>query len=204
MVKGLFVERDVISDQEEADLIHFFDNPSPFPDWKISQSGRRKQDFGPKRNFKKKKVKPADFPHMPKVFEPLFCKVSKEVSQCTASIPYSIAEVSVLEYTSENMSNFDPHIDDTWLWGDRIAGVNLLEDCVMTFVDSNGNVVDAFLPRRCLFLMSSDCRSIWMHGIRPENIKGRRVSITMRELSDEIKQDLAVAAPLLEAARSFV
>ena len=46
-------------------------------------------------------------------------------------------EVNVLEYKEEKGSNIAPHMDDLWLWGERIFGLNLLSDTVMTFTKDN-------------------------------------------------------------------
>ena len=55
-------------------------------------------------------------------------------------------EVNVLEYDQERGSNIAPHIDDLWLWGERIFGINLLADTVITF--SQGNVEIEFPVKR--------------------------------------------------------
>ena len=47
-----------ISEVEETQLIHELDLKIP---WSTSQSGRRKQNFGPKANFRKRKAKLGDF-----------------------------------------------------------------------------------------------------------------------------------------------
>ncbi|KAG5490072.1 hypothetical protein JKF63_00191 [Porcisia hertigi] len=202
-ISGLTVFQNVLTEEQETALIRYLDNPHPFPQWKESQSGRRKQDYGPRRNFKKKKVKSAEIPAMPLAFEPLFATISSMTSHHTGRA-YKIAEVSALEYVEGKMSNFDPHIDDTWLWGDRIAGLNLNEACAMTFVNSHGVCCDVYFPRRSFFLMCGDSRYKWMHGIRPEYIRGRRVSLTFRELSDEILADAKTSEMVLSAASTFV
>ena len=46
-------------------------------------------------------------------------------------------EVNVLEYKEDRGSNIAPHMDDFWLWGERIFGLNLLSDTVMTFTKDN-------------------------------------------------------------------
>jgi DNA N6-methyl adenine demethylase len=202
-ISGLYIFENIVSAEEESRIIEFLDNPAPFPLWIDSQSGRRKQDYGPRRNFKKKKVKPAKIPSMPLAFKPVFGAIMAEVEKCT-NTPYKIAEVSVLEYTEGNLSNFDPHVDDTWLWGDRIAGLNLNSECAMTFVNSEGDCCDVFFPQRSFFLMSGECRYNWMHGIRPDRVHGRRISLTFRELSAEILSDKAASDMVLSAAANFV
>ena len=46
-------------------------------------------------------------------------------------------EVNVLEYKEDRGSNIAPHMDDFWLWGERIFGLNLLSDTVITFTKDN-------------------------------------------------------------------
>lgn len=202
-ISGLAVFRDTLTEEDETAVIRFLDDSRPFPPWKESQSGRRKQDYGPKRNFKKKKIKVTEIPGMPLVFESVFAVISSMVETFTGKA-YRIAEVSALEYMEGKMSNFDPHVDDTWLWGDRIAGLNLNEACAVTFVNPEGVCCDVYLPRRAFFLMSGNCRYRWMHGIRPEHVRGRRISLTFRELSDEILVDTKASEMVLSAASHFV
>lgn len=202
-IDGLHVFKDILTREEEQRIIHFLDNPQPFPEWKESQSGRRKQDFGPRRNFKKRKVKPAEIPAMPKAFQPVLAVIVSKTEQCTCQ-SYQVAEISALEYTEGNLSNFDPHVDDTWLWGNRIAGLNLNSNCAMTFVNSDGNCCDVCFPQRSFFLMTGACRYNWMHGIRPESVCGRRISLTFRELSDTLLQDKEASQMVLSAATTFV
>ncbi|KAG5464024.1 hypothetical protein LSCM1_00203 [Leishmania martiniquensis] len=202
-ISGLAVFQNVLAEEEEMAIIRYLDNPHPFPAWKESQSGRRKQDYGPRRNFKRKKLKAANIPAMPLALKEVFTVISSKVEECTGKA-YQIAEVSVLEYVEGRMSNFDPHVDDTWLWGDRIAGLNLNEACVMTFVNPDGLCCDVFFPRRSFFLMSGTCRYKWMHGIRPEHVRGRRISLSFRELSNEILTDVNSAEAVLSAASTFL
>ncbi|GET93267.1 hypothetical protein, conserved [Leishmania tarentolae] len=202
-ISGLAVFQDAVTEEDEAAVICFLDNSYPFPPWKESQSGRRKQDYGPRRNFKKKKIKPAEIQAMPLVFKSVFAAISSMTETFTGKA-YRIAEVSALEYMEGKMSNFDPHIDDTWLWGDRIAGLNLNEASAVTFVDPEGVCCDVYLPRRAFFLMSGNCRYKWMHGIRPEHVRGRRISLTFRELSDEILTDVETSEMVFSAATTFL
>lgn len=202
--EGVSVVSEIVSPEEEEALIAFFDAPTPpFPEWKLSLSGRRKQEFGPKKNFKKRKIKPSELGVVPIILKPLFERVSSETARLTGK-PFHYAEVSILEYVKDKCSNFDPHVDDTWLWGGRVLGVNLLSQCSMTFVNTDGVAVEMCLPRRCFFLMSGPSRYDWMHGIRHANVVDRRISITIRELSEEIASLPEVAKPILTAASNYV
>lgn len=199
-IDDFFVMREGLCIEDEQKLISSLDNA----EWKDSQSGRRKQEYGPRRNFKKKKVNLPVVPGVPKALKTLLEAASAFAVQCTRN-EFVLAEASVLEYTDAKMSSFDPHVDDTWLWGPRIVGVNLLEDCVFSFVNAAGEAVNALLPRRCFFLMSGDCRYNWMHGIHPTSFVRRRVSVTLRELSLGIKEDQPeICDAILANAKLFV
>lgn len=204
-IPGLFVVRNCITADTETNLIRFLDAPGePFPPWKTSQSGRRKHEFGPQKNFKKMKVNSSHFVAMPVALKDVISTISSMAKNLTHT-NHVVAEASALEYTAENMSNFDPHIDDTWLWGERIIGINLLEDCAITFVNSSGTAIDVYLPRYCFFMMSGECRHRWMHGIRPGNVAHRRISVTLRELSASIMETHPKECEqILQAARTFV
>lgn len=39
-----------------------------------------------------------------------------------------------LEYDPEKGASIDPHIDDCWIWGERVVTVNCLSDTVLTLV----------------------------------------------------------------------
>lgn len=108
------------------------------------------------------------------------------IGQETASAtppPFITAHVSAVEY-APGTSFLHPHIDDTWLWGNRVACVTLGSDAVMTFVTSTGLVVDVQLPQRAMYAVSGPSRYLALHGIRPQSITAKRVSITLRELSE--------------------
>eukprot|EP00347_Sterkiella_histriomuscorum_P004683 403359506 len=120
-------------------------------------------------------------------------------------------EVNVLEYDEQRGSNIAPHKDDFWLWGERIIGINLLKDTFMTFQrDSEnqlGQIVEIEVPvkRRMMYVISGKSRFEWMHGIKSEHIKGKRIVCTFREFSDEFKsQDNEDANKIREIAKNFI
>ncbi|CAH2010010.1 unnamed protein product [Acanthoscelides obtectus] len=121
---GIFIELDFLSKTEELELASSLDN---LP-WDSSQSGRRKQNFGPKCNFKKRKLRLGDFKGFP--------ETTKFVQEKFEKIPimkgFQTIEQCSLEYTPERGASIDPHIDDCWIWGERIVTVNLLSDSVLT------------------------------------------------------------------------
>lgn len=121
---GIYIDLDFLSISEEAELINSLDS---LP-WDLSQSGRRKQNFGPKCNFKKRKLRLGDFNGFP--------ESTKFVQDKLSNVPilkgYQTIEQCSLEYDPFRGASIDPHIDDCWIWGERIVTVNLLSDSVLT------------------------------------------------------------------------
>lgn len=67
-IDGVFLQEEVLTADEESRLVRSIDSFA----WVDSQSGRRKQDFGPKINFKKKKLNLASFEGLPSLDVQLF------------------------------------------------------------------------------------------------------------------------------------
>jgi hypothetical protein len=116
-------------------------------------------------------------------------------------------EASALDYEPSRGANLDPHVDDEWIWGERVLGVCLMSEAVMTFcarlegitcstvapgtaAAAGTTTADAprpeefrvVLPRRALFAIAGPARHAWLHGIAARDVPARRVSITVREL----------------------
>ena len=107
-------------------------------------------------------------------------------------------EVNILSYSRERGSNIASHFDDFWLWGERILGISLLSDTIMTYSrpDDPSLVLQVPLPRRSCYLMSGTSRTQWQHGIFAEHVAidhherrqggpGERLVVTVRELTEE-------------------
>lgn len=121
---GIYIEENFLSTEEEQYLMDGIDNMQ----WDQSQSGRRKQNFGPKCNFKKRRVKCGNFAGFPE-FTLFVQEKFKDVSLLSN---FQTIEQCSLEYDRERGASIDPHIDDCWIWGERIVTVNLLSDSVLT------------------------------------------------------------------------
>lgn len=122
--QGIHIEKDFLDKEEEEKLISGI-NLLP---WQVSQSGRRKQNFGPKCNFKKRKIQLGDFEGFP-----AFSKfVQDKFSSVNVLRDFKTIEQCSLEYNPVRGASIDPHIDDCWIWGERIVTVNLLADSVLT------------------------------------------------------------------------
>lgn len=120
----MYLDENFLSENEEAYLLEEIDK---IP-WDSSQSGRRKQNFGPKCNFRKKKLKLGNFEGFP-----IFAKFLQEkFTKVPLLHNYITIEQCSLEYDPKRGACIDPHIDDCWIWGERIVTVNLLADSVLT------------------------------------------------------------------------
>ncbi|XP_066997753.1 alpha-ketoglutarate-dependent dioxygenase alkB homolog 4 [Anabrus simplex] len=121
---GVYILLNFLSVEEESYLMKGIDEMP----WDLSQSGRRKQNFGPKCNFKKQRLKVGDFHGFPS-----FTKfVQEKFDEVPILQNYRVIEQCSLEYDPLRGASIDPHIDDCWIWGERIVTVNLLSDSVLT------------------------------------------------------------------------
>lgn len=204
---GVLIEPDFISAAEETDLLHGIDSMP----WQTSQSGRRKQNFGPKTNFKKMKLAAGDFDGFPAFSQ--FVQRRFEASALLETF-HTIEQCS-LEYDPAKGAAIDPHIDDCWIWGERVVTVNLLSDSVLTLTLYAGDPgrynlpqVDRYrgallmgfdsaedlrwaadacvrlpMPRRSLMVLYGGPRYQWEHCVLREDIAERRVCLAYREFT---------------------
>lgn len=116
-------------------------------------------------------------------------------------------ELCNLDYRPERGASIDPHLDDTWLWGEHLVTINLLSDTVLTLTNSEHFYeIRIPMPRHSLVILKGQSRYNWMHGIKREDIKMRRIAVTLRELSGEFLSGQAymqIGKPLLELALSY-
>ncbi|NXX48656.1 ALKB4 dioxygenase, partial [Tricholaema leucomelas] len=130
---GVFLMEEFISEEEESEIVELMDRD----DWKPSQSGRRKQDYGPKVNFKKQRLKPGSFSGLPSFSK----KIVAQMEACSVLGGFSPVEQCNLDYRPERGSAIDPHFDDCWLWGERLVTLNLLSQTVLSMsCDSEGSI----------------------------------------------------------------
>jgi len=129
---GIKIISDFITPEEEKILI---DNLDLLP-WDASQSGRRKQNFGPRANFKKQKIKNGSFKGFPKSTQ--FVQERFKTEPLLES--YHTVEQCSIEYRPETGASIEPHIDDCWIWGERIVQLNLLSHSYLTCTPYSGNI----------------------------------------------------------------
>ncbi|XP_076453249.1 alpha-ketoglutarate-dependent dioxygenase alkB homolog 4-like [Babylonia areolata] len=177
--KGITILQDFIS-KEEEDLLQDHIYKAPFV---LSQSGRRKQDFGPKVNFKKKKLRADKFSGLPSYAKFLYDRMQTH-PELSDFLP---VELCNLEYCADRGAAIDPHFDDFWLWGERLVTVNLLSDSLLSFTSDALPLVEVHVPlfRRSLIVVRGDARNVWKHGIHRHHITGTRIATTLRELTPE-------------------
>lgn len=141
-INGISLVQNFINAHEEEYLLHEINKSK----WVDSQSGRFKQDYGPKVNFKKKKLKLERFTGLPS-----YSKIFMErLNSTIKDSPFHPVELCNLKYEFERGLNYhlinyylnvnfvllgasiDPHFDDFWLWGDRLITINLFSDTYLT------------------------------------------------------------------------
>lgn len=128
---GVYIQLDFIREEEENVLMKNIDEVP----WDISQSGRRKQNYGPKTNFKKMKINAGNFDGFP-----VFSKFLQDRFEAVPLLKgYDVIEQCSLEYDPSKGASIDPHIDDCWIWGERIITVNCLSDSVLTMTRYHGD-----------------------------------------------------------------
>jgi len=202
-ISGIHLFHEVITPQEEQEIISHIDTTP----WVESQSGRRKQDYGPKVNFKRQKVKMASF-----IGLPLYTKdiLTRFKNQFTVLSNFNPVEVCNLDYSPERGSSIDPHVDDSWLWGERLLTLNYLSSTRLTLthpVISSTEVVIVLEPRS-LLVLAAEARHVWLHAIKRSDVTSRRVATTWRELSGQFAPGgpsfEAVGRQLLHTACTYV
>lgn len=226
---GVTLTQDFVTPEEEAEMVRLMDCDP----WKPSQSGRRKQDYGPKVNFRKQKLKMAGFQGLPGFSQ----KVVQRMGLYPGLEDFQPVEQCNLDYSPERGSAIDPHLDDAWLWGERLVSLNLLSATVVSMSrEAPGSLLlcpapsvapDAFegsivapnrsvpyqdvevaisVPRRSLLVLTGAARHQWTHAIHRRHIKARRVCATFRELASEFLpggNQQELGQELLRAALSF-
>ena len=90
------------------------------------------QDYGPKVNFKRQKVKLGSFNGLPPFSEGLVKRMQSEIDLEELG-GFTPVELCNLDYSPERGSAIDPHMDDDWIWGERLVTLNLLSPTYLTF-----------------------------------------------------------------------
>lgn len=186
-INGIHVIENFINEIEENQLISTIDRRKP---WVLSQEGRRKQDYGPKVSFLKRKASVGDFGGFPSFAVNLFERMQAQHSDLMKD--FVPVEFCILEYTPERGSYIRPHYDDTWIWGDRLITVNLLSGTSLRLTKEfkiPPYEIVIKMPARSLVVVQGEARYNWHHSICRYDIKARRVAMTWREFGEEVIKD---------------
>ncbi|KAL7739661.1 hypothetical protein ACLKA6_018868 [Drosophila palustris] len=205
---GIFVQEQFLSPDEGTHLMSDLD---ALP-WAVSQSGRRKQNYGPKTNFKKRRLQLGAFEGFP--------VSTRYVQERFESVPllrnFQTIEQCSLEYEPSKGASIDPHVDDCWIWGERVVTVNCLADAVLTLnvyeeqqagkynldlvphyeqqllepllspeqlASYKGKVLRIPMPNLSLIVLYGPARYQFEHAVLREDVSERRVCIAYREFT---------------------
>lgn len=182
-IEDITIIGDVISEEEESFLVDKIDSGI----WINSQSGRRKQDFGPKINFKKKKISTGNFMGFPLYLKNIWERLHGNIN---ALNDFKAVEMCHLEYNSSRGSSIEAHFDDFWVWGPRLVTLNYLSTSVLTLTHPTDEFLKKVeiaieMPPRSLLILNGDARYKWLHEIKRSDVKGRRMATTWREFTPE-------------------
>ncbi|XP_017152391.1 alpha-ketoglutarate-dependent dioxygenase alkB homolog 4 [Drosophila miranda] len=205
---GVLVQEQFLSKDEGLQLMTELDALR----WDISQSGRRKQNFGPKTNFKKRKLQVGTFAGFPKSTE----YVQRRFDEVPLLRNFQTIEQCSLEYEPSKGASIDPHVDDCWIWGERVVTVNCLGDAVLTLTvyeeqqagkynldlvaDYENDLLEPLLPEKqlsaykgkvlripmpnlSLIVLYGPARYQFEHSVLREDVVERRVCIAYREFT---------------------
>ena len=132
-------------------------------------------------------MKLGTFSGLPAFSEPLVGRMRREVEGLADFTP---VELCNLDYQPERGACIEPHLDDSWLWGERLVTVNLLSPTILTFTHtppSHSSHIHIPLLPRSLAVVQGPARHVWLHSIQRNHIIARRVGITLRELANEFQ-----------------
>lgn len=180
-ISGLTLIENFISEEEEDNLIKHIDNQPWLNDLK-----RRVQHYGYKYDYKARGIT-EDFKvgDIPEFISPISEKLLHEGH--FKKLP---DQVIVNEYKAGQ--GISPHIDCVPCFEETIASLSLHSNCMMDFTNPDTNQkISILLPKRSLFILKSDARYKWQHGIngrKTDKIDGqiiqrqRRISLTFRNV----------------------
>lgn len=207
--RGVRVLPDFCSSGEEKGLLRDVDRGRFAP----AQSGKLKQHYGAKSNFKRRKLSLAGFVGLPgyvgwieeRLRSYLLREPPRDRRLLSHFLRYEASDAFVLRYTEAKASNLDLHVDDTFAYGEGIVGVSLESDSVLRFAEPTASrsprrIVRVPLPARSAVLLWGAARFEWQHGIFADDIRGRRTSITLRCLSETLR-DSGVGREIRAIAR---
>lgn len=186
---GVRVLRDAVDEASAAALLACIERDP----WRPAQSGKLKQHFGPKVSFKRRRLRLGGFEGLPDYIRAIESLARESFA---VAVGFETTDAFVLRYEPERQSNLDLHADDTFAYGEVILDLSLESDAMLTFIPGSSTddlpraerLVRVPLPARSLLVLHGVARYRWLHGILAGDIAARRTSVTLRTLSDELRE----------------
>ncbi len=222
---GVRVYPEALSPTEAGELLRTIDAVPFVP----SQSGKRKQHFGPRFNFLRRRMNADRFTGLPAWAHALEARLREcvarddrgdpaDLAACRAALAdYSTTDAFVLRYVEAERSNLDFHVDDLHAYGEAILDVSLDSDSVLSFLGpdlgpapgaSETPPAEALvcvrvpLPARSIAVVYGPARRAWQHAILAGDVRGVRTSITLRTLAPALRETPAGRLVLERARRT--
>ena len=187
----------IISEEEERQLMADID---AMP-WDASQSGRRKQNFGPKTNFNRRKLKMGSFKGFPEFGR----RVQERLTSDPVLAGYQTIEQCSLEYRPSEGACISPHIDDCWVWGERVVTLSLLSDSVLTMVKYTGgqDKYNMTYEPACRYNLPNTCQSAGGDGEQADQADVRiHVNSSVKQNGDSVEASSLADANSTEGTSS--
>jgi alkylated DNA repair dioxygenase AlkB len=178
-IKGLYICDNIITEQEETDLINLI----KLQTWSTELT-RRVQHYGYKYNYQKRKIDKNDhIGNLPEWTQNLQNRILHLIKDL---IPYqNFDQLIINEY--KRSQGISPHIDCVPCFIDGIVTVTIGCSGIMTFSNKfTGIKHDVKLEKRSFALLTKDARFIWTHEIdkaKNHNFTSTdpRISLTFRK-----------------------
>ncbi len=176
---GFTIIDNVITEEEEKELINFLDNESK-EKWKFT-SGKNMLHYG--YTYSHRATSLSNLRSTFSIPDILFKLYEKCVAKgLTLQDGKQPQQILINKYKGDQIMNH--HIDNPVLFGDKIIVVSLQSDSKLEF-KLNKQSLYLKLNRRSAYLMEDDARYKWTHGISAKKIiddKNKRYSIVMRTI----------------------
>lgn len=196
-ISGLTLVPDFLEPSEAAAILREVSQRA----FALGQSGVLKQHFGPRYNFKKRRIRSAGFRGLPPFARHLRARIETHLSLHAPSghrrkpTRPLVEDAFVLRYLPARQAHLDFHVDDPFAYGPDIFVLSLEGRSALSFIEAAyvDRPQDAPcgirvpLPERSLLILSGAARTEWAHAILAQDIHTARTSVTLRSISDTVR-----------------
>ena len=182
---GQYIVADFLSEEEEAEILAFLDDPTADPPWKDCRfNGKhRGKHWGVRIDIAAGKL--LEQTHaMPDVLRRIVLKM-RTVDVLQTFYPN---ECNAIDYVKAQGATLKAHCDHRGLSGDVLVNLCLAGSATMTYTkdgEPDAASYRVLLPRRGLQVQTGEVRYSYRHGISNADLHdARRVSITFRSNKD--------------------